>query len=133
MTQMQQIHDGYRAGACNIGPAEIRARRQSGHVGVAITLGLLAAMLILRVDPMWRLLLFAPAAVAASGYLQAAMRFCANYGWRGVFNFGDRIRDTNSVPDLEAAAADRRLALRIAFMGATIGLGVAVAAVLLPV
>ena len=129
---MQLIEDGYRAGACNIGPAEIRARRRSGHVGVAVTAGLLAAMLILRVDPMWRLLLFAPAAVAVSGYLQAAMRFCANYGWRGVFNFGDRIRDTTGVADPAAAAADRRVALRIALMSGTVGLLVAVGALLLP-
>jgi hypothetical protein len=124
---------GYRAGTCNIGPAEIRARRQSGHVGLAVTLGVLASMLIFRVDPIWRLLLFVPAAGAASGYLQAAMRFCANYGWRGVFNFGDRIRDTTTVPSAAAAAADRRVALRIAVMSAAIGLLVAVGAVLLPV
>lgn len=129
---MQQIDDGYRAGACNIGPAEIRARRQSGHVGLAVTIGVLAALLIFRVDPVWRLLLFVPAAGAASGYLQAAMRFCANYGWRGVFNFGEQIRDTTGVTDAAAAAADRRTALRIALMSATIGLVVAVGAVLLP-
>ena len=131
MTRMQQIDDGYRPGACNIGPAEIRARRQSGHVGLAVTAGLLASMLIFRVDPIWRLLLFIPAAGAASGYLQAAMRFCANYGWRGVFNFGDQIRDTIHVADPAAAAADRRVALRIALMSATIGLVVAVGAALL--
>ena len=88
-------------------------------------------MLIFRVDPIWRLLLFIPAAGAASGYLQAAMRFCANYGWRGVFNFGDQIRDTIHVADPAAAAADRRVALRIALMSATIGLVVAVGAALL--
>ncbi len=129
---MQRIEDGYRAGACNIGPAEIRARRQSGHVGVAVTAGLLAAMLILRVDPIWRLSLFAPATLAASGYLQAAMRFCANYGWRGVFNFGEQIRDTTGVADPASAAADRHVALRIALMSSSIGLLVAVGAVLLP-
>jgi hypothetical protein len=132
VTHVQRIEDGYRAGACNIGPAEIRARRQSGHVGLVVAIGLLAFLLIFGADPIWRLLLFIPAAGSASGYLQAAMRFCANYGWRGVFNFGDQIRDTTGVADPAAAAADRRLALRIALMSATVGLIVAVGAVLLP-
>ena len=133
VTQMQLVDEGYRAGACKIGPAEIRARRRSGHVALLAGVVLLVALLVLRVDPAWRLLLFVPAAGSASGYLQAAMRFCANYGWRGVFNFGDRIRDTTAVPDRDAAAADRRVALRIALMSAAIGLLVAIGAVLLPV
>lgn len=127
------VEDGYRAGSCNIGPAEIRARRQSGHVGLAATLGLLGALLVFRADPAWRLLLFVPAAGGAAGYLQAAMRFCANYGWRGVLNFGDRIRDTTPVSDPVALARDRRKALQIAALSAAVGVAVVVVALLLPV
>lgn len=128
-----QLDGGYRTGACNIGPAEIRARRWSGHTGLGATVGLLTALIVLRADPAWRLLLFFPAAGAAAGYLQAGMRFCANYGWRGVHNLGDRIRDTTAVTDPAALAADRRKALRIAGLSAAAGVAVAVGALFLPI
>ena len=117
--------DEYRAGACNIGPAEIARRRWTGHVGTAVTLA--AAAVLLAADaPAWlRLGLFVPASVAAAGYLQAATRFCADYGWRGVFNFG-RAGQSNatSVADRDARLADRRKALGI--MGASAAVGLAV-------
>lgn len=133
MMHMTLIDDGYRPGGCNIGPAEIRARRLSGHLGLVATVGLLGALLLIRADPVWRLALFVPATLAAAGYLQAAMRFCANYGWRGVFNLGGALRDTTDVTDAAAAAADRRTAVRIALGSAAIGLVVAVGALLLPI
>ena len=132
MTHMTLVDGGYRPGGCNIGPAEIRARRLSGHIGLAATAGMLGALLLLRADPIWRLALLLPAAVGTAGYLQAAMRFCANYGWRGVFNLGDSLRDTTDVTDAAAAAADRRTALGIALRSAAVGLMVAVGAMLLP-
>jgi hypothetical protein len=106
--------DQYRAGACNIGPAEVARRRAVGHAGTAATL-LLGASLIWADAPTWsRLVLFAPAAVGAAGYLQAATRFCADYGWRGVFNFGEAgIDRASSVEDQAARRADRRKALLI--------------------
>ncbi|HET9878243.1 MAG TPA: hypothetical protein VFQ81_02905 [Candidatus Limnocylindria bacterium] len=124
---------GYEPGRCNIGPAEIRARRLSGHVGLAATIGVVAALILFGADPAWRLLAFIPAAGGAGGYLQAAMRFCANFGWRGVFNFTDRIHDTTEVTDAAAAAADRRKALLIMVLSALTGLVVAVGAYLLPI
>lgn len=130
---MQGVGSGYRPGACNIGPAEIRARRLSGHVGLAATIGLVGALIVFGHEPAWRLLAFVPAAGAAAGYLQASMRFCANFGWRGVFNFGDRIRDTTEVIDAAAAAADRRKALQIMLLSALAGVLVALGAYLLPV
>ncbi len=123
----------YRPGICNIGPAEIRARMLSGVLGAAVTMGLFAALIIFRFDPLWRLLLFIPAAGSAAGFLQASMRFCANYGWRGVFNFGAQLRDVTDVGSRAAAAADPRRALRIAALSAVIGVVVAIGAVLLPV
>jgi hypothetical protein len=66
--------------------------------------------------------------VGAAGYIQAATRFCADYGWRGVFNFGAAGHGhTTSVADAAARHADRRKALAI---GAASGL-VGLAAVLL--
>lgn len=122
----------YRPGTCNIGPAEVRARRLSGHVGLAATIGLVGALILFDADPAWRLLAFIPAAGSAAGYLQAALRFCANFGWRGVFNFSDRIHDTTAVTDPAAAAADRRRALQVMLLSALAGLLVALGTTLLP-
>jgi len=79
--------DQYLPGACNIGPAEIARRRRAGHVGLILTVVLAAVLLALDAAPAWRLTLALPAALAAAGYLQAWLRFCANFGFRGVYNF----------------------------------------------
>jgi hypothetical protein len=119
----------YVAGTCNIGPEEIALRRRVGHVGVAATAALAAALIRSDLHPAWRLTLALPAAGAAAGYLQARQRFCADFGWRGVYNF-DRRGVEQPVADAQAAAQDRRQALRITAASAAIGLGVALAATL---
>lgn len=123
--------DEYRAGACNIGPQEIARRRWTGHLGLAFTLTA-ATILIASGAPAWmRLTLFVPAAVSAAGYIQAATRFCADYGWRGVFNFGDAGHHrAMSVADAEARRADRRKAMAISGASTAVGLAVALLAVL---
>jgi hypothetical protein len=118
----------YIAGVCNIGPAETARRRRVGEAGALAALGLLGMLRIVRAPRAWRLLVFFPAAVAAAGYLQAARRFCAAYGWRGVLNLGP-LGAVESVEDAAARAADRRQALAIAGQSGAIGLGVALAAV----
>jgi hypothetical protein len=119
--------DQYVAGSCNIGPAEIARRRRIGHVGVAATAALAAALLRSDVRPAWRLTLAVPAAGAASGYLQARQRFCANFGFRGVYNF-DSLGHERRVTSDQAQAQDRRRALQITAISAAIGLGVALVA-----
>jgi hypothetical protein len=68
-----------------------------------------------------------PAAGAASGYLQARRRFCANFGFRGVYNF-DSLGHEQQVTSDQAQAQDRRRALQITAISAAIGLGVALVA-----
>lgn len=124
--------DDYRPGACNIGPAEINRRRWTGHLGAVATL-VAGGVLVAFDAPGWmRMTLFAPAAVGAAGYIQAGTRFCADYGWRGVFNFGEAgIRRTTTVSDRAARAADRRKALAIAGGSGTAGLLVVLVALAL--
>ena len=124
--------DVYRAGVCNIGPAEIARRRRAGHAGVVATLAVLAILVLLGAPPITRLVLVAPAMIAASGYLQARLRFCANYGWRGIFNVG-AIGDGEAVADPSARAADQRRAVQIGLGSLGIGAVVAAVAVLLPI
>ena len=116
--------DQYLAGACNIGQAEIALRRRAGHVGLGVTAALGAALVRSDLHPAWRLALAVPAAVAAAGYLQAQQRFCADFGYRGVYNFDTRGHE-QQVPGDQARADDRRRARQIAATSAAVGLGVA--------
>jgi hypothetical protein len=119
--------DQYVPGTCNIGPEEIALRRRAGHVGLAVTAALGAALVRSDRSPAWRLALALPAAGAASGYLQARQRFCANYGFRGLYNFDARGHE-RPVPVAGAQEQDRRRSLQIAATSAAIGLGVALVA-----
>jgi hypothetical protein len=121
----------YEPGVCNIGPAEIARRRRAGHVGVIATIGLLAILLVLDTPPAARLLLVIPAAVAASGYLQAWLRFCAGFGSRGIVNFGP-LGESESVVDPEARARDRRRARQIGLASLAVGVVVGVATAIAP-
>ena len=119
--------DQYVPGSCNIGPAEIALRRRAGHAGLVVTAALGAALLRSDLPRAWRLTMAVPAAGAASGYLQAHERFCADFGWRGVYNF-DRRGQEQPVAGDDALAQDRRKAIRIATASGAIGVGVALVA-----
>ncbi len=122
----------YRPGVCNIGPGEIARRRRVGHVGLVASL-LLLAILVLTGLPAWtRLLIAIPAILSASGYLQARLRFCAAFGWRGVFNF-ETPGHMEAIIDPEARARDLTRARQIGFASLVIGLAAGLIAMLLPV
>ena len=121
----------YRPGVCNIGPAEIGRRRRAGHVGALATVVLFTVLVAIGAPPLARLLVVLPAAVAASGYLQAWLRFCAGFGSRGVFNFGP-LGQTKQVADTAARARDRARATWVGLASLAVGLAVGLAAVLLP-
>jgi hypothetical protein len=123
---------GYQPGVCNIGPAEIARRRMVGHIGVITTLVLFAVLVMLDLPPIVRLACALPAAIAASGYIQARMRFCAGFATAGVYNFGD-VGPREQVTDKAALAADRRKGARIYVASAGIGVVVGIVAALLPV
>lgn len=115
--------DDYRPGVCNIGPAEIARRRRAGHVGLAATVGLFAALVAVDAPPLARFAIALPAAGSASGYLQAWLHFCAGFGSRGEYNFGPLGR-TEQVADADARRRDRQTATRIGLASLAIGLSV---------
>lgn len=122
----------YRPGVCNIGPAEIRRRRRAGHLGLLSTVGVWAVLVAIDAPRLVRVVLVGlPAAGSAAGYLQAWLEFCAAFGARGVFNFGDPGR-TEKVADADARAADRARANRIGLASLGIGVALGLAAALLP-
>jgi hypothetical protein len=123
--------DDYRAGACNIGPAEISRRRRAGHVGLAATVALFVGLVAIGAPQPVRLLVALPAAGAASGYLQAFLHFCAGFGSRGIYNFGS-LGTTQLVTDPAARARDMFMSARIGIGSVAIGAAVGVVAALLP-
>ena len=120
----------YRPGACNIGPAEVARRRLAGHVALGATVVVFVALVVIGAPPLVRLVVGLPAAAAASGYLQAWLKFCAGFGSVGVFNFG-ALGQTQQVVDAEARRRDRRKANQIGTASILVGVVVAVAAVLI--
>jgi len=117
----------YIPGVCNIGPAEIRMRRRGGWFGLGATIFLWAVFIVFRVPGPWRLFLFLPAAAGATGFIQAAMHFCAGFGLRGVFNFGPEVGKTDTVEQAEFRKKDRRQANLIGLYSIAIGIVVAIA------
>jgi hypothetical protein len=124
--------NAYRPGVCNIGPEEVARRRRAGHVGLLVTLALLAVLVAVHAPPLARLISILPAAGSASGYLQAWLKFCAGFGSRGIFNFG-QLGESTSVHDADARALDRRRSRQIGLASLGIGIVVGIIAVLLPV
>ena len=121
----------YQPGTCNIGPAEIARRRRAGHVGLVATVVVFVALVAIDAPPIARIVVAVPAMVAASGYLQAWLKFCAGFGSRGIFNFGP-VGDTEQVVDADARSRDRVRARQIGLASLAIGVAVGIAAALLP-
>lgn len=122
----------YSPGVCNIGPAEIARRRMAGHLGLAVTVVVFAALVVVGAPHWTRLVLALPAGASASGYLQAWFHFCAGFGSRGIYNFGP-LGTVQEVADPQARARDRAKSMRIGLGSLAIGVVVAVVAALLPV
>jgi hypothetical protein len=118
----------YIPGVCNIGPAEIAVRKRIGWVGFLVTVILWAIFLFLGIPAGWRLLLFVPAALSATGFIQAYSHFCAGFGMKGLFNFGTEVGKTETVQQQEFKKKDRQKALRIISCSIILGFVIALAA-----
>jgi hypothetical protein len=122
----------YQPGVCNIGPAEIRRRRQSGWVGLGIAAVYLIIAFAFGWAAPWRLLVAVPVFLAAQGFLQAAFHFCVGFASRGLYNFG-ALGTEESVQDAEFRKKDQRKGLQITLLATAIAVVVAVIAWLIPV
>jgi len=123
--------DGYQAGVCNIGPAEIARRQRGGYLGLGAALALGMFLVLIDAPSVARLLVAIPLAAGFSGFIQARLRFCANYGWRGVRNLGD-IGSVQRVAEAASRTTDRRRSLEILGASALGGLSVAILFALVP-
>ena len=120
-------HNEYVPGVCNIGGDEIARRRKVGWVSLAITLALFAALKAAGFDSWWRLLVFFPAALSASGFLQALFRFCSGFGRAGLYNFA-ALGETHRVDDEPSKAKDKTKAYQLILYSVCIGGVVAIIA-----
>lgn len=113
----------YIPGVCNIGPEEIKKRKQTGWIGLIATGVLWSLLTGFHVPAIWQLILFFPAAMSAIGFLQAYMHFCVYFGFAHLFNFGD-VGKNDTVEQAEFRAKDRKKAWKIVVLSAVIGIAV---------
>ena len=111
----------YIPGVCNIGPEEINKRKQAGWIGLIATIVLWAIFIWFDIPSIWRLTLFLPAMMSATGFLQAYMHFCVYFGFWNLFNFGD-VGKTDTVEQAEFRAKDRHKAWQIVIYAILIGI-----------
>ena len=120
----------YIPGTCNIGREEVRRRRNFGLAALVVLGLLLGGLIAAGVKPLWRLLLFFPAASAASGLLQAYFHFCSGFARVGIYNFGGP-GEKHEVKDEASKAKDRKKGNRITLYAVIFGAIVALAAAFL--
>ena len=124
---MGTIQNKYIPGVCNIGDEEIKMRKRAGWGGLVATIILWGIFVWFNVPQVWRLTLFFPAMMSATGFLQARTHFCAYFGFASLFNFGD-VGKTDSVQQAEFRAKDKKKAWQIVIHSVLIGLAIAVIA-----
>lgn len=125
--------DGYVAGACNIGPWEIRRRRAFALTGFASAAVLLVGLMVIGAPTLVRLLVLFPAWGGFLSWLQARRRFCAAFAMAGISNFADGDTGRQAVSDPAARRADMQATVRLVRDSFALGLVVAIASALLPI
>ena len=129
---METIQNQYIPGVCNIGNEEIKMRKRAGWFGAVATVILWIVFIWLDTPHIWRLTLFVPAMMSATGFIQAYSHFCAYFGFTSLFNFGN-IGKTDSVEQAEFRAQDRKRAWQIVVHSMLIGLAVSFIAYAAPI
>ena len=102
----------YISGACNIGPSEIKRRRQGALIGAILFAITSISFFITDAPKSTRLFVFIPALLFTVGMIQSRRRFCVAYGFLGVFNF-EKIGATRKITVNQDLAADRKYAVKL--------------------
>jgi len=102
----------YISGACNIGPAEIKRRKQGAYLGGALYLIVSISLIASDASMSARLWVFLPAALFAVGYIQSKRKFCVAYGFLGIFNF-EKLGKTTKIKVNQELKADRKYAIKL--------------------
>ena len=102
----------YISGTCNIGPAEIKRRKQGAYLGGALYLIVSISLIASDASKSARLWVFLPAALFAVGYIQSKRKFCVAYGFLGIFNF-EKLGHTTRIKVNQDLKADRKYAIKL--------------------
>lgn len=102
----------YLAGACNIGPAEIKRRRQGALIGAILFAFTTLLFVITNAPSSTRLLVFIPALLFTVGIIQSRRKFCVAYGFLGVFSF-EKLGATRKITMNQDLKADRKYAIKL--------------------
>ena len=111
----------YQAGACNIGPSEIKRRRQGALVGAILFALTTILFVVTDASTSTRLVTFIPALLFAVGMIQSKRRFCVAYGFMGVFSF-EKLGDTKKVTVNQDLKADKKYAVKLLLQSVAIAI-----------
>lgn len=111
----------YQAGACNIGPSEIKRRRQGALVGAVLFAVTTILFVVTDASTTTRLVTFIPALLFAVGMIQSKRRFCVAYGFMGVFSF-EKLSDTKKVTVNQDLKADKKYAVKLLLQSVVIAI-----------
>lgn len=128
----QPTTSAYVPGVCNINRKEIANRRMIGYVGLAVSLVLLITLIALSLSRYYRLIIFVPAVISASGFLQAKNRFCVGYAGAGQHNAEEGSDAAVKITDESALAKDKSKSSRINRQSFAIALAATAIALLIP-
>jgi hypothetical protein len=131
--QIPSFDSSYVPGMCNINRAETNQRKKAGYLGLGIfVVGLI--LLIAIVESRWtRIVLVAPAFLAAIGFLQARNKFCVGYGSAGLQNADDDSIKAKNVADASSIAADKKKSRAMNLQAFYIALALTIVTMLIPV
>lgn len=111
----------YVAGSCNIGPSEVKRRKQGAILGGVLFL--LTALLFILTDASTatRLIVFIPAMLFSVGYFQSRRKFCVAFGFLGVFNF-ENVGKARKITVNQDLLADRKYAVKLLLQSAVVAI-----------
>jgi predicted nucleic acid-binding Zn ribbon protein len=120
----------YIPGICNINPKEVKRRRTIGIIGLIVVIAVTVILVLLNLPSLFRAIVFVPAFIMATGFIQAQSKFCVGYASAGMQHVG-----TNSlnIEDKEALKADKKRANKINIQALVAALVLTAITVLLPI
>ena len=102
----------YISGACNIGPAEIKRRKQGALIGAILFAITSFTFAITDAPRTTRLLVFIPALLFSVGLIQSRRKFCVAYGFLGILDF-EKTGDVRKITVNQDLANDRKYAVKL--------------------
>ena len=120
----------YVPGVCNINKVEVRRRRNIGIAGLALLILLFVGMIGFKVPSPFRILLFVPAFLMTTGFLQAKNRFCVGYASASMHHTGERLEE---IEEKMAIAADKAHARKMNLQVAGIAFVITVVLTIVPI